>query len=69
MKDDLKKGIQSDYGGLNGTNLVTQAWNIVMLQVIKLKNHQSAGNTLYMKYLISLFPAIPPEFLKHLGNF
>jgi hypothetical protein len=39
MKDDLKKGIQSDYGGLNGTNLVTQAWNIVMQQVIKLKNH------------------------------
>jgi hypothetical protein len=34
FKIKLKDGIQSQYAGLNGTNLVSQGWNVVMQKVL-----------------------------------
>lgn len=33
VKKELKKKIQSDYAGLNGTDVMTVAWNVVMQKV------------------------------------
>ena len=33
IKDTLNSTIQSDYAGLNGTNIVSIGWNVVNLKV------------------------------------